>query len=256
MRTFFSEYTSDYTSYTFGYTYYAHIEDYNELDAAYNGWFLPYTGKLDLTQDLFYFCRSLRVDINQFENTSENRRIIRKVEPLGIKATIYDKDSFDIHDRSFEEFCIGYTQSRFYHEGMSPERFRYVVSRWYANKIIHFTLWETSQTIWYTLAVVTDTIMHHRFCFFDTELMETIPLGKYLMRWTIDRSKQQWLEYAYLGTCYKEAWLYKVRDFQWVQRRDGNKRSTHIEQLKNLCRSDHEQKYKDLFKIDSWYYLL
>lgn len=256
MRTFFSEYTSDYTSYTFGYSYYAHIQSYDELNEAYSQWFLPYTGKLDITQDIFYFCRSLRVDISKFENTSENRRIIKKVEPLHIQVTIYNKEDFDTRSNEFEDFCIWYTQSRFYHEWMTTERFHYVISRWYANKIIEFKIWDTGQIIWYTLAIVTDTIMHHRFCFFDTELMESIPLGKYLMRYTIDRCKQQWLTYAYLWTCYKETWLYKVRDFEWVERWDGNKWSTHIEQLKNLCKSDNEIKYKDLFKIDDKNYLL
>lgn len=253
MKTFFSEYTSDYTTYTFGYTYYAQAEDHSELDEIYSQWFLPYTGKLELSEDLFYFCRSLRVDISKFENNSENRRIIRKVESLDIQVIVHDKKDFNLSDPEFEEFCIGYTQSRFYHAGMTPERFRYVVNKNYANKIFEFrSEWKI---IGYTLAVVTDKLMHHRFCFFDTELMETLPLGKYLMRYTIDRCKNNGLQYAYLGTCYKEGGLYKVRDFNAVEYWDGNKRSNNTEALKNLCKSDEEVKYKDHFKLESDYYL-
>ena len=138
MKTFFSEYTSDYTSYTFGYTYYAQAENYTELDTIYDQGFLPYTGKLDLSEDLFYFCRSLRINISNFQNNSENRRIIRKVEALDIQVSVHDKHNFNLSDPEFEDFCISYTQSRFYHPDLSPERFRFVINKGYSNKIFEF----------------------------------------------------------------------------------------------------------------------
>jgi hypothetical protein len=254
MKTFMSEFLTDYTTYTFGYTKYAIAESHSELDVIYGQGFLPYTGNLTLDQNIFYFCRSLRVDLASFEHNSENRRVLKRIEPLNIEVVIHDKSSFDFTNPEFEDFCIAYTHSRFYHEGMSTERFRYVMSRSYANKIFEFR--SEGKVIGYTLAVVTETFMHHWFCFFETELMnDQIPLGKYLMQFTIDRSKKQWLQYAYLWTCYKETGLYKVRDFKGVEFWDGNVRSKDTELIRVLCRTDNETKYKDNFKNNPAYYL-
>lgn len=253
MKTFFSEYLSNYGTYTFGYANYALPTDLNEYTQAYESWYLPYSASLEVEDSIFYLCRSLRVVTDKFTNSSENRRIVRKMEEFAITTKWYQSWEFDRSDSEFVEFCLAYTNSRFSHGDMSPERFSYVMSRDYANSILEFR--SHNRVIGYTLFAQTDQVLHHWFCFFDTELMDSAPLGKYMMRYTIDRAKTNHIPYVYLGTCYKESGLYKVRDFNWLERWDGNAWQTNIDQLKKLCKSDEEQKYQDQFKNDVERYL-
>jgi leucyl-tRNA---protein transferase len=246
MKTICSEYLSNYGTYTFGYANYALPIGSTEYTQAYESWYLPYSASLEIEEPIFYLCRSLRVDTSVFTNGSENRRVARKVEELAITTKRYQAWEFDRSDSEFVDFCLAYTNSRFSHGDMSPERFKYVMSRDYANMILEFR--SHDRVIGYTLFAHTDHVLHHWFCFFDTELMDSAPLGKYMMRYTIDRAKQNWVSYVYLGTCYKESWLYKVRDFNWLERRDGNIRQTNVERLKQLCKSDTEEKYRDQLK--------
>lgn len=246
MKTFISEYISNYETYTFGYGLYALPTTPQDYTTAYESWYLPYSATLTIKQPIFYLCRSLRINTSLFTNSSENRRVARKVEDLAITTHRYEADGFDRTKPDFVEFCLAYTNSRFSHGDMSPERFEYIMSRDYANRILEFR--SHDRTIGYTLFAHTDQCLHHWFCFFDTELMDSAPLGKYMMRYTIDRAKANNIPYVYLGTCYKESWLYKVRDFNGVERRDGNIRQTDIERLKQLCKSDMEIKYRDQFK--------
>ena len=253
MKTFFSEYLSNYETYTFGYTNYALPTDNKEYTQAYHIWYLPYSASLEIKEPIFYLCRSLRVNISKFTNSSENRRVARKIEDFAITTKRYNIWEFDRSDSEFVDFCLAYTNSRFSHGDMSTERFTYVMSRDYANTILEFR--SHDRVIWYTLFAQTNKVLHHWFCFFDTELMDSAPLGKYMMRYTIDWAKQNSIPYVYLGTCYKESWLYKVRDFNWLERRDGNTRQTNIERLKQLCKSDTEKKYREQFKDKPELYL-
>ena len=45
-------------------------------------------------------------------------------------------------------------------------------------------------------------------------------------------------KYIYLGTCYGEKALYKVRDFKGIEFYDGNKWMKDNKILKDLCKSD------------------
>lgn len=247
MKTIISEYTANYETYSFGYTIYALPTPW-EYDQAYAQWYLPYTASLDIEQHIFYLCRSLRVDTKLFENNSENRRIIRKAQEHDLSVVFYDKADFNITDPDFREFCLGFAQSRFSHGGLTPERFDYILSRDYVNTIVEIR--SSGRIIGYDVLCKWDNYIHHFFCFYDTDMMEALPLGKYLMRYTIDRAKTQGIEYVYLGTCYNAGWLYKARDFASIQRRDGNTRQTDLDQLKLMCKSDAEPKSQDQFKLD------
>jgi len=80
MRVFLSESLPDYSSYTFNYALYAVQEDKSEMTEIYNRGFLPYTGNPALQSEVYYLARSLRVNLANFKDTSENRRVARKIE--------------------------------------------------------------------------------------------------------------------------------------------------------------------------------
>lgn len=247
MKIFFSENQPDYSSYTFNYAIYCIKEAQNELPKIYAKGFLPYTGNLKITTDIFYLARSLRVNLNQFVDTSENRRINRKTVDLNIKIEVYKKTDFDIKDPKFITFCIDYAADRFSGNAMTEARFKYVLSKEMGSHILAFT--SNGETLGYVLAGLEGNALQYWYAFFNQAYMKSHSLGKWMMWRTIHWAKDNGLAYVYLGTCYGKHSLYKVRDHKGLAFFDGSQWNTDVKLLKELCKTDSEPINKDRFKL-------
>lgn len=247
MQIFFSENQPDYSTYTFNYAIYCIKEAQEELPAIYNKGFLPYTGNLKIESDIFYLARSLRVDLNQFSDTSENRRINRKIESLAIQITVQEKATFNIEDPDFLSFCMSYAADRFSGNAMTPERFQFVLSKATGSHILTFT--SNGEILGYILAAIEGNTFHYWYAFFNQEYMRSHSLGKWMMWRTIHWAKENGLDYVYLGTCYGSHSLYKIRDHKGLEYFDGSKWNTNTKLLKELCKTDKEPIDKDRFKM-------
>ncbi len=248
MKIFLSEYRHDYSTYTFGYTIYALYESRQDLDEIYANGFLPYTGNPDLEYNLFYKSRGLRVDLASFTDTSENRRVNRKVlESLDIHFEIIPIEEFRDWD-ALLEFAKNYSEDRIGEHKMPPNRIEYIVKRPYLTHIIRFS--HKDQIVGYILAVITDQAFHYWFSFYDTVFIShQIPLGKWLMWRCIHLAKEMNCQHAYLGNSYLPAALYKSRDFKSIEYYDGNGWSTDLKKLHKLCNEDVEMRNLDDLKL-------
>jgi arginine-tRNA-protein transferase len=246
MKIFLSENTVDYKSYTFNYAKYCVMESMDELTDVYENGFLPYSGDLRINKEIFYLARSLRVDIDRFNDSSENRRVNRTVEPLGIEMEVIPKADFDLQNADFQAFCEKYINERIGDENMSSERLSYILEREAGTHILRF--YNSEQDFGYVLGIMNEDILHYWFAFFDTEYMRTHSLGKWIMwrtiRWAADNGKK----YVYLGTAYKSSALYKIRDHKGLAFYDGKGWNTHVNTLKEWCKSDEEIMPADRFK--------
>lgn len=254
MKTFFSEYRHDYTTYTFGYTLYSTYDSRSDIDILYPNGFLPYTGNLDLQQDLFYKSRGIRIDLTKFSDSSENRRVNRKAELLQIQFKLTPIEEFNQWP-AFYAFARQYSEARIGDDKMPLSRIEYITHRKYLTHILTFTSGE--QIIGYVLAVVSDSSFHYWFAFYDTQFLEQgIPLGKWLMWKCIHIAKTTHHQYIYLGNGYLEKSLYKIRDFKAVEFYTGNGWSSQIDELQRLCHGDPDLKmideFKQLDKPDNW----
>jgi arginine-tRNA-protein transferase len=246
MKLFFSESNNDYSTYTFNYAVYCVKESNEELPAIYAKGFLPYSSDPSLKDETYYLARSLRVDTTQFDDTSENRRVDRKVAELDIQVTAVPKLEMDIENPEFLNFCLSYAKERFSNDAMDAARFQYILNRESASHLLHFT--SRSRTVGYVLAVIEGDSFHYWYAFFDTELMNDFPIGKWLMWRSIHWAKDNGLRYVYLGTCYGKSSLYKVRDFKGTAFFDGMIWSEEMQLLKSYCKSDSEVRPMDRFK--------
>jgi arginine-tRNA-protein transferase len=246
MHIFYSEYKTDYSSYTFSYAIYCVKEKQEELADIYQKGFLPYTGDPSLQQDTFYLARSLRVNLENFSSSSENRRVDRKIQPLEISMEVSAIHDFDIRDPAFRQFCLSFAEERFSGGSLSEERLSYILSR---KMLTHVFSFRRGDKIYgYVLAVLQGGMLHYWFSFFDTAYLRSHSLGKWMMWKVINWAKKEGLDQVYIGTCYREKSLYKVRDHKGAAFFDGQKWNDDIRLLKELCRSDDEEKEKDLFK--------
>lgn len=246
MKIFFSENRVDYSTYTFDYAIYCFKESQNELPEIYEKGFLPYTGNLSIEGDTFYLARSLRVELDRFEDTSENRRVNRLVEPLNIQLEVIRKEDFDLDSADFVMLSQEYISQRIGDDNMSIERWQYILSRETGTHIFRFSV--EGKLIGFVFAVLEGDMLHYWFAFFDTEYMRSHSLGKWLMWRVIRWAKDNHLKHVYLGTAYKSSALYKIRDHKGLAYFDGYRWNRDVERLKTLCKNDLEPKFADEFK--------
>lgn len=254
MKLFLSEYRHDYLTYTFGYTLYAVYTQPAELNEMYSNGFLPYTGNINLQHNLYYKSRGIRVVLRGFKDSSENRRVNRKVIPLNLNVEITPVNQF-VHQDDFFEFAKKYREERIGEDKMPDERIEYILSRPYLTHVLTFKTGD--RVIAYILAVITDKCFHYWFSFYDTGYLEqNIPLGKWLMWKCIHIARELGLEHLYLGNGYLEKSLYKSRDFSAVEYYDGNEWSNDLKALQLLCARDNNPAPVDQFKLkenpDEW----
>ncbi len=236
MKIFRSESLVDYNTYTFNYAIYCRQDETAETDEIYRSGFLPYSNALQLTTPHYYLARSLRVDLEQFKPTSENRRVAKKVVELQPEITLYQKSDFN-NEATFQKFCLDYAAIRF--DGAMPQaRFDYIYDWPHLSHIFEFKAAD-GPILGYVFAVMTDEILHYWFSFYDLQYSR-LGLGKWMMYKIIEWSKEKGLKEVYLGTCYGEKAMYKMRDFKGLSFFDGNTWNTDMKLLKQKCKSDHE----------------
>lgn len=248
MKIFFSEHNKDYQSYTFDYAVYAEMESEKDLQEIYNRGFLPYSNDLEDPREIFYLARSLRVDLASFADSSENRRVNRKLVAKDLKPEIIPKEEFDLQDPQFRKLCLTYARARFSGNAMSEKRFDYILKRKIFTHIIRFSP-QGGKAVAYIFSLIKGNSMHYWYAFFDLKQSEGLPLGKWLMWRSIGLAKEQGLAFIYLGTCYGEKALYKVRDFKALSFFDGSGWNPNIKLLKNWCKTDDQRLATDRFKI-------
>lgn len=246
MKIFFSESNNEYKSYTFNYAIYCVAASIDELPEIYNRGFLPYSSDTTIQKEIFYLARSLRVNLADFADSSENRRVNRKVAPLNISVDFIPKSAIQLDDQLLN-FCLSYAKERFSNNAMNEARLKYILSREVGTHWLRFQL--DGKPIGYVLSGLHGKIFHYWYAFFDSSLLREYPLGKWIMWRTIHWAKEQNLDYVYLGTCYGKSALYKARDFKGLAFFDGRQWNVNIKLLKEWCKTDSEPLVKDRFKL-------
>lgn len=247
MKIFFSENNVDYESYTFSYAIYAIKESNEELTDIYNKGFLPYTGNPKIDAEVFYLARSVRVNLKEFFDNSENRRISRRIDPLNVKMEVFEKSNFDLEGVCFKSFCRAYIEERIGPDQISRERWEYILKRETATHIFKFSTEEKQKG--YVLAAVTREVVHYWFAFFDINHLQTHSIGKWIMLSVIRWAKANGKSFVYLGTAYRQGAMYKIRDHRGLEYWNGVHWSNDVNRLKTLCNNDMALKLVDEFKL-------
>lgn len=248
MKTFLSESVADYRSYTFNYSVYAVREPEDTLQDIYDKGFLPYSAQTNIQSEIFYLARSLRVDLSEFTDTSENRRVNRLVAPLDLRLDVIPTADMDLQDPEFQSFCLTYIQERIGDEQMSEARWHYILSWKLGSHIFRFSF-PDGRLAGFVLAAMDNEIIHYWFAFFDTNYMRSHSLGKWMMWRVIAWAKENNRKYVYLGTAYKPGALYKIRDHKGLRFFDGQKWNSDMKVLKSYCENDEISLAMDRFKL-------
>ena len=236
MEYLYTEDKINYKDYKFGYTVNCVLNNSDDIDKVLSKGFLPYTGNANTSEEVYYMARSIRINLNNYERLSENKRIIKSVKSkFNINVELLDKEEFN-HDKGFKKFCVNYSKERFINEPLSLERLDLIINRYNYNKIFKFSIDDLD--VGYVLVYHSKNIMHYWFSFYDVNYLKDFSIGKFIMEKVIFYAKKNKMTFIYLGTCYGEKALYKVRDFKGIEYFDGIKWNNNIKTLKELCKND------------------
>lgn len=244
MKFFSGELGQNYETYTFGYTNYCLRENGDDLAKIYGQGFLPYSGS-PAAKNIFYMARSARVPLQEFEFSSENRRIAKKFEAQ-FEIEVRPKEKFNVKNKKFINFCIEYFSKRHGEKVMPLERLMQIIQNEILTHIIEYKI--DNKPIAYVFMAEEGLISHFWYSFYDLSLVHQ-SLGMWLMLDCAHRAKELNKKYFYIGTVYGEKALYKTA-FKNLEFWSGQEWLADTKKLKILARQDskHTLSFTDLWK--------
>lgn len=232
MKLIFSEFKSDYSHYVFPYAIWAIPEKGDTAAQIFNQGFLPSTHNLDR----YYMTRQIRVRLETFTQSSENRRIMRKCPTINYELITREEFEFTPEKR---KFCRHYADIKFGKDVMSDKRLDSLLGSRIISHILVYRDTENGKDVGYvTLFLEPSKLAYFYYSFYDLNYYER-NLGMYMMTTAVDFFKTQNFDFLYLGTCYKKNALYKTQ-FAGFEFFNGFRWSNELKELKYLIKRDEE----------------
>lgn len=231
MRIVFSEHHSDYQNYIFPYAIWGYPDEGETAAKMFAHGFLPASREMDR----FYMCRHVRVNLESFQASSENRRILRKGQ--GISAELVPRESFD-YSRQRRTAYKNYADIKFGKDVMTLKR----LDALFGSKIITHCLVFRDEARDLEVGTVTlylepENLAFYYYAFYDLNYYAR-NLGMYMMTSTVQFFSQANYKRIYLGSCYNKNALYKTQ-FKGAEFFNGFGWSGNIKELKYLIKRDH-----------------
>lgn len=194
MKDYFSTATIDITDFT--------EQTVNQLYTQ--GYLFTRRGKGNL-----YQTRSLRINLANFELSSENRRIIKKSNELTleVKALPLDDYTWKIHKLGKDFYS-----KKFGDGTMSASKINVLFQDQSKSNMTHaLNYTQNSQTVGYCLVYLNSEIMHYAYPFYDLTIPKEQSTGLAMMTKALLWAKENGKLYAYLGSVTTPEALYKLQ---------------------------------------------
>lgn len=167
--------------------------------------------------------RSVRIDLSKFELSSENRRVLKKVEGMEIETETLPSSNYD--------WKIGKIGKDFYDtkfgDGiMSANKIKEIITDG-----LNFNLL-LKHGEGYVICYMNNDIFHYSYPFYDLEKSPK-DMGLGMMTKTIVWAKEKGLKYVYLGSLQRPTDTYKLQ-FAGLEWFDGKVWNTDLDQVKMI----------------------
>lgn len=232
MKLFFSEFKADYSKYHFPYQVWLLREENDEVEKIYANGFLPIRN----LQNIYYLSRNIRVDLNNFEISSENRRILKKTE--GIESDLIPFSEFSF-TAEIQRFCKDYSMKRLGKGVFSTSAIKTIFEGRVYNYVFIFKDIQSQKPVGYAICFISNNLLQYGHAFYDLNFLEG-NLGARMILEAVIWAKKSQKKLAYLGTCYEEKSLYKT-EFKGVEFFNGFGWSENLEELKELIREGKDE---------------
>ena len=193
--------------------------------------------------------RSLRIDLNQFELSSENRRILKKVPSLEMKQVDLPLPSSQ-YNFSIGKMAKDFYDTKFGSGIMSAQKVKEMLTdpdKSNFNQLLKFQNVQSHRDVphsnpqkseicnGYTITYSSPTILHYSYPFYD---LNNCPkdMGLAMMVTAVQKAKEMGLKYVYLGSLQRPTDVYKLQ-FSGLQWFDGNRWSTDLAEAKKILAS-------------------
>jgi arginyl-tRNA--protein-N-Asp/Glu arginylyltransferase len=233
MKLVFSEAVADHTKYVYPYVVWAFPEKNESPADLFAAGFLP--SSLDLSR--FYLARQLRVPLQEWQSSSENRRVMRKAGDLHFE--LVPRDRFEVTPERRATW-LDFAEARFGSGVMPPAR----LDRILASQVIsHFLVFREGSGSGPERGVALlylepSRMAYYYYAFYDLAEVGR-NLGMAMMTRAVVWAKDIGLSHLHLGTCYTEKALYKTQ-FKPIEFFNGHRWSRSRDELRHLLRTQPE----------------
>lgn len=230
MKLLFSEGRPDYDHYIFPYAVWAFPEPGETPADLMTAGFLPSSRRLDR----FYLCRQVRVHLPRYKPSSENRRILRRIELFEPELLPRPALSWGPELR---QLCLVSAEARFGPGKMTPERLEELFHCPMTTHVLQVRLRQDGSIVGLaTLYLEGTRLAYYSHAFYALEWRRA-QLGMFMMTHAVDTLAHRGFEYVHLGTCYSRHALYKTQ-FAGVEFFNGYRWSSDLRELRHLLDRD------------------
>jgi arginyl-tRNA--protein-N-Asp/Glu arginylyltransferase len=171
--------------------------------------------------------RSVRVDLSKFELSSENRRILKKVEglqPEGQALPLKD------YHWSLGKLAKDFYDTKFGDGIFSAQKVKEILT----SKESNFNSLLTFGELGYAICYINKDILHYSYPFYDLTKTEK-DMGLWMMTTAIRLAQETGLKYVYLGSLQRPGDTYKLQ-FAGLEWFDGERWNGDIERIKIILK--------------------
>lgn len=190
-----------------------------------------------------YQTRSLRIDLDKFELSSENRRIIKKTSDLGFQISDlpYERYNWEIGKMGKDFYTTKFGDGTF-----SANKIKELLTTDHNfNKLFSFILRSPENTgrredlsessaVGYSICYENKEILHYSYPFYNLQ-SEIKNLGMGMMLLAINYAKENNKKYIYLGSAKDAKATYKLQ-FKGLEWFDGENWSDDLGELKSILK--------------------
>jgi arginyl-tRNA--protein-N-Asp/Glu arginylyltransferase len=235
MKYFHSEFAHDYSTYAFGYTLHAALEKGDSAESAYEAGFLPYSAN-PKEYNLLYMARSVRVPIDKFSPSSENRRVFKKFDDTFV-SRIVPRAELE-QDKEFHQLFLDYFLARHGQKVMGAERLQGILKTELPLRGIRYETKE-GELIAAVFEPTDGAVNHFWFPAYHPRYIGA-SLGMWLMLDGVRRAATEGRSHLYLGTAYGEKARYKL-NIENIEFWDGTKWVADDAELKARMKEDNDR---------------
>ncbi len=169
--------------------------------------------------------RSVRVDLNKFELSSENKRVLRKTEEISMSISPLPYSNY-----SWEIGKLGkdFYETKFGEGTFSANKMKELLEGEHNFNLLF--IFSDKKTQGYSIAKETDKIIHYSYPFYNLNY-ENKNIGMSMMVKAIEYAKEKGKEYIYLGSFQRPTDTYKLQ-FKGLEWFDGENWQTDLDKLK------------------------
>jgi len=178
--------------------------------------------------------RSARICLSQFSQSSENRRIIRKMEGVSLRIESLPLKNYDF---SLGKLAKDFYENKFGPGIMSAQKIKEMLTdaeKSNFNSLLIYSM--NGKDIGYCIAYLNEDILHYSYPFYEIEKAPA-DMGLGMMTLAIQHAQDRNKKYIYLGSLQRPGDVYKLQ-FSGLEWFDGTRWQTDIEAVKDIIRNE------------------